>query len=177
MVIDKIISFVNEKTGNYLLFMPSYSYLKEIADRLILRNAIKNLLVQAKNMSEAEKDSFLNEFHKGEPVVGLAVMGGVFSEGIDLTGEKLIGVLIVGVGLPSPSAENELLKLHFQEKFEDGFGYAYLLPGFNKVLQTAGRLIRTETDTGSILLLDKRYKESRYRNLFPPHWVSSIIKK
>lgn len=176
MVIDKIISFVNDKPGNYLLFMPSYSYLKEIADRLIPRNAIKNLLVQSKNMSEAEKDSFLNEFHKGEPVVGLAVMGGVFSEGIDLTGEKLIGVLIVGVGLPSPSAENEILKQYFQDRFEDGFGYAYLLPGFNKVLQTAGRLIRTETDTGSILLLDKRYKESRYRNLFPPHWVESIKK-
>lgn len=175
-VIDKIIVFVNERPGNYLIFLPSYAYLKDIADRLTARNAIPNLWIQSKNMTENEKDIFLNEFNKGVPVVGLAVIGGIFSEGIDLTGDKLIGVAIVGVGLPSPSAENEILKQYFQELYEDGFGYAYLLPGFNKVLQTAGRLIRTETDSGSILLLDKRYKESRYRNLFPPHWVNSIVK-
>lgn len=174
LVVDKIICFVNEKPGNYLLFMPSYSYLKEISDRLQLRNAIDHLLVQSKNMREAERDGFLNEFHKGQPVVGLAVMGGIFSEGIDLTGEKLIGVMIVGVGLPSPSAENEILKQYFQDRFGNGFEYSYLLPGFNKVLQTAGRLIRTESDTGTILLMDKRYRETRYRNLFPEHWVKSM---
>jgi DNA excision repair protein ERCC-2 len=176
VVIEKIIIFVNQKPGNYLLYMPSYSYLQEIAERLSARNAISNLVVQSKNMKENEKDSFLQEFHKGVPVVGLAVMGGIFSEGIDLTGEKLIGVMIVGVGLPSPSAENEILKNYFQDRFGDGFSYAYLLPGFNKVLQTAGRLIRTETDTGTIMLLDKRYKDFRYRNLFPMHWVNSIVK-
>lgn len=170
IVVERVLSFIKHKAGNYLIFTPSFSYLNEISDKLKSQISDINVIVQKKNMTEGERDLFLNEFNSGLSVIGLAVLGGIFSEGIDLVGEKLIGVCVIGVGLPSPSAENETLKKHFADRFGDGFLYTYLLPGFHKVQQAVGRLIRTETDTGAILLLDKRYGEARYRRLFPKHW-------
>lgn len=170
IVIDKILWFISQQVGNYLIFMPSFSYLNEIIERMQPKMSAYSIITQKKNMTESERNLFLDEFHKGTPVIGMAVLGGIFSEGIDLVGDKLIGVCVIGVGLPSPSAENEILKNYFTDRFGDGFLYAYLLPGFHKVQQAVGRLIRTESDTGSILLLDKRYGEARYRRLFPSHW-------
>ena len=129
-------------------------------------------MVQSPSMDESEKEAFLACFEntQGESLVGFCVMGGIFSEGIDLTQEKLIGSIIVGTGLPQVCTERELLKAYFTYHHMDGFAYAYLYPGMNKVLQSAGRVIRTELDKGVILLLDERFQNQQYRGVFPREW-------
>ena len=128
--------------------------------------------LQTSQMSMEERTAFLDAFRteKSGTLVGFAVLGGLFSEGIDLINEQLIGVGIVSVGLPGLSTERNLLKEYFDEKNGHGFEYAYQLPGMNHVLQSAGRLIRTRRDRGNILLMDQRFVTSRYLNLFPRHW-------
>ena len=105
-----------------------------------------------------------------ELLVGLVVMGGIFAEGIDLVGERLSGAVVVGVGLPGISLENELIRDYFGRTCERGFEYAYMYPGINRVLQAAGRVIRSETDRGVVVLIDERFDSARYRSLFPAHW-------
>ena len=122
-------------------------------------------------MNEREKEEFLEEFSASEgTLVGFCVMGGIFSEGIDLMGEKLIGAIIIGTGLPQIATEREILRQYYDKKGVNGFDYAYRYPGMNKVLQSAGRVIRTQEDTGIILLLDERFAGKDYRNLFPAEW-------
>lgn len=123
-------------------------------------------------MAEAEREAFLSQFsdNNQETLVGLAVMGGVFGEGIDLVGERLIGTVIVGVGIPQVCLERDLIKEYFDRQNSSGFAYAYQYPGFNRVLQATGRVIRTETDRGIIVLIDERFTHVRYRHLFPTHW-------
>jgi DNA excision repair protein ERCC-2 len=111
-----------------------------------------------------------------QSAVGFAVMGGVFGEGIDLVGERLIGVVVVGVGLPQICLERNLMKSHFAEKSLSGFDYAYLYPGMNRVLQSAGRLIRSETDRGVILLIDTRFGEARHARLLPKWWTPVFVR-
>ncbi len=123
-------------------------------------------------MTEAAREAFLAQFSAGnqETLVGLAVMGGIFGEGIDLVGERLIGAVVVGVGVPQVCLENDLIKAYFDRQNSSGFAYAYQYPGFNRVLQATGRVIRTETDRGIIVLMDERFTQARYRQLFPTHW-------
>ena len=122
-------------------------------------------------MSERDREEFLEEFEKNEDsLVAFCIMGGVFSEGIDLMGEKLIGAIVVGTGIPQISNEREILKTYYTARGENGFDYAYRYPGMNKVLQAAGRVIRTQEDTGVIVLLDDRFRSPEYRNLFPMEW-------
>jgi DNA excision repair protein ERCC-2 len=123
-------------------------------------------------MTEQERQAFLNAFAKKpqRTQIGFAVLGGVFGEGIDLVGDRLIGVVIVGVGLPQISLERDLIAERFSAKGLVGYDYAYRFPGFNRVLQAAGRVIRSETDRGFVLLVDRRFTEARYRQNFPPHW-------
>ena len=130
-------------------------------------------------MTEEEREEFLAEFEKEQEtsLLGFCVMGGIFSEGIDLTEEKLIGAIIVGTGLPRVCAQRELLKQYFDARGLGGFDYAYLYPGMNKVLQSAGRVIRTETDKGCILLLDERFEKSEYKKLFPREWKQPVFGK
>jgi DNA excision repair protein ERCC-2 len=109
----------------------------------------------------------------GETLVGFAVMGGVFGEGIDLVGDRLIGAVIVGVGLPQLCVERDLIRDYFQEQTGAGFDYAYTFPGMNRVLQAIGRVIRSETDRGVVLLIDARFSEQRYRRLFPAWWETA----
>ena len=130
-----------------------------------------DLLVQDSSMMEKDKEAFLKNFEDG-PVLACCVLGGVFSEGIDLTGEKLIGTIMVGTGLPQVSFERNLLKEYYEEAGEDGFAYAYLYPGMNKILQAAGRVIRTTEDEGVILLLDDRFLKPYYQKMFPREWTS-----
>ena len=127
---------------------------------------------QAAGMSEAERAGFLDEFTAGAAVtkVGFAVLGGVFGEGIDLVGERLIGAIVIGVGMPPPSTERDLIRDYFEERLGTGFDYAYLFPGMNRVLQAIGRVIRSESDRGAVLLIDTRFGEWRYRRLFPECW-------
>jgi DNA excision repair protein ERCC-2 len=164
--------------GNYLVFFPSYAYLDEVHKLLIERLPESQLLVQNRGMTEEEREEFLDRFSTGrqDTLIGLAVMGGIFGEGIDLVGERLIGAVVVGVGVPQVCLERDLIKDYFDHQngggFTNGMGfaYAYQYPGFNRVLQATGRVIRTETDRGIIVLLDERFTQARYRKLYPAHW-------
>ena len=129
-------------------------------------------MMQEQNMNEQDREAFLQEFEaeREGSLAGFCVMGGIFSEGIDLTKERLIGAMIVGTGLPQVCNEREILKQYFDRHGENGFDYAYLYPGMNKVLQAAGRVIRTPEDRGVVLLIDDRFLAPDTRRLMPPHW-------
>jgi DNA excision repair protein ERCC-2 len=165
-------AMVREAPGNQLIFFPSYQYLEMAREALTAACREKSLLIQSPGMSEADREAFLDRFaHEGgTSVVGLAVMGGIFGEGIDLTGDHLNAAVIVGVGLPGICLENDLIRDYFEHTGGSGFEYAYLYPGINRVLQAAGRVIRSETDRGTVVLLDDRYATARYRALLPAHW-------
>ena len=158
--------------GNYLVYFPSYAYLAAVLELLKQRLPESQLLIQDRGMTEEARDAFLAQFSAGsqETLIGLAVMGGIFGEGIDLVGERLIGAIVVGVGVPQVCLENDLIKDYFDRQNGNGFAYAYQYPGFNRVLQATGRVIRTETDRGIIVLIDDRFTQARYRHLFPAHW-------
>jgi DNA excision repair protein ERCC-2 len=160
------------QVGNYLVFFPSYAYLRAVLELLKERLPEGQLLIQDRGMNEEAREDFLAQFSADnqETLVGLAVMGGIFGEGIDLVGERLIGAIVVGVGVPQVCLENDLIKEYFDQQNGIGFAYAYQYPGFNRVLQATGRLIRTETDRGIIVLIDERFTQARYRCLFPEHW-------
>lgn len=166
---------IRKKQGNYLAFFPSYRFLNDVYEAfLTLRREKEEIfcLIQDPGMTEEEREEFLNYFEEERDgtLIGFCVMGGIFSEGIDLTEERLIGTWIVGTGLPQVCLERELLKQYFDEKGMSGFEYAYLYPGMNKVLQAAGRVIRTDTDRGMIFLLDDRFLLRQYRAVFPREW-------
>jgi len=165
-LVDLIDKTIGTQSGNYLVFFPSHEYLKNAL--LLFESTYPHIhvIAQQREMTDQQRQKFINSFDH-RPVLGFAVMGGVFSEGIDLKGNKLIGVIVVGVGLPQVGIERDLIKAHFPEA---GFEYAYLLPGLIRVLQTAGRVIRGSSDKGIICLVDRRYLESRYRNLLPVEW-------
>ena len=164
------------KSGNYMVFFSSYRMMEETAEAfteiLETEEMHPQLILQQQGMTEAEREAFLIRFEETPPegLIGFCVMGGIFSEGIDLKAERLIGAIVVGPGLPQVCRERELLKNFYDARGEDGFFYAYLCPGMNKVLQSAGRVIRTEADEGVILLLDERFAAARYRNMFPAEW-------
>ena len=162
---------VTVKTGNYLVFAPSYQVMEQVADRCLAYEDME-CIRQESGMTEEEREAFLKEFEKerNHSLVGFCVMGGIFSEGIDLTEDRLIGALIIGTGLPQVCREREIVKEYFDKKGMDGFAYAYQYPGMNKVLQAAGRVIRTESDRGMILLMDDRFATISYQRLFPREW-------
>ena len=164
-------SFVSAKEGNYLVFFPSYAFMEQIVDRMQEREG-QRLLIQGPDMREQEKEEFLQAFdaEDGRSMIGCCVMGGIFSEGIDLREDRLIGAVIVGTGLPMVCNERELFKNYYEEKKGNGFAYAYLYPGVNKVFQAGGRVIRTVSDKGAILLLDERFLQQQYQELFPREW-------
>ncbi|NMH75484.1 ATP-dependent DNA helicase [Bacillus sp. RO2] len=171
--------FHTEK-GNFLIFFPSYEYLSlvfEAYEKFALEDSIETL-VQQPVMTEKEREMFLECFNPAREgtFIAFAVLGGIFSEGIDLKGDRLKGVGIVGVGLPRISLERNVMKEHFQKQRQNGFDFAYVYPGMNKVQQAGGRLIRSEEDTGFILLIDDRYFYSKYRSLLPPEWQNFIRK-
>jgi DNA excision repair protein ERCC-2 len=171
-VAQAIGAVIQERRGNYLVYFPSYQYLRAVQEQFAALCPSARLQVQRPGMSEAEREAFLAAFAADHPetLVGFAVMGGIFGEGIDLAGERLIGAIIVGVGLPQLCLERDLIRGRFQQTTGSGFDYAYTYPGMNRVLQATGRVIRSETDRGVILLLDTRFAERRYRRLFPTWW-------
>ncbi|MCR5403048.1 MAG: ATP-dependent DNA helicase [Butyrivibrio sp.] len=188
MYIDSVI---RAKRGNYIVFFPSHQFLDEVRTTYedeFLDTDDTELLIQSSFMTEEARESFLDRFSAGndidlsglihmdieitedKSVLGFCVMGGIFSEGIDLKNDSLIGVIIVGTGIPMVCNEREILRNYFDEKGVDGFDYAYRYPGMNKVLQAAGRVIRTESDLGVALLLDDRFLGYGYKSLFPREW-------
>lgn len=178
-ILDYILTAVSGKKGNYLVYFPSYSYMEEVYQTVLARKLTDGpeILVQSPRMTEEDREEFLAQFAKErkQSLAAFCVMGGIFSEGIDLQGERLIGVLIVGTGLPGICTEREILKEWYGKQGKDGFAYAYRYPGMNKVLQAAGRVIRTDTDEGIILLLDDRFLSGEYRRLFPREWADCHV--
>jgi len=167
-----ISALVGQKKGNYLLYFPSYAYMRKIYHAFTDSNPQIKTILQAYGMSEPAREAFLKHFSDDNPhtLVGFAVMGGIFGEGIDLIGDRLVGAVIVGVGLPGISLERELIKEYFTRTLNGGFEYAYLYPGLNRVLQAAGRVIRTEKDHGVVLLIDQRYARYQYKSLLREEW-------
>ncbi len=166
------------KNGNYMVFFPSYKLMHQVYERFLeLDNEKSEIIVQQHNMKETERELFLAEFEKERKVslVAFCVMGGIFGEGIDLKNDRLIGAIVVGTGLPQISNEREILKNYYDARMENGFDYAFRFPGMNKVLQAAGRVIRTTEDKGVILLLDERFLQSDYNSLYPREWEKRCI--
>ena len=172
-IAEYIARTVWQRQGNYMVFFPSYKMLEEVYavyEEEFSVNWVK-CICQNSSMKEQEREEFLQEFEQDqESLVAFCIMGGIFSEGIDLLGEKLIGAILVGTGLPQLGNEREILRSFYTENGENGFDYAYRYPGMNKVLQAAGRVIRTREDHGVILLLDERFRQREYSNLFPVEW-------
>ena len=161
------------KKGNYLIFFPSYRFMEDVYEQFLAVNEQEaDCMMQSGNMNEADREEFIQEFSnpREKSLAAFCVLGGIFSEGIDLKEDLLIGVLIVGTGLPQICNQREILKEYYQEENGQGFDYAYQYPGMNKVLQAAGRVIRTASDRGIIGLLDERFLRSDYRQLFPREW-------
>ena len=175
--IDKLCTvinkFINEIKGNYMVFLPSFEYLKKVYSRYVEIYSEENTIVQGEGLSESDKEEFLNKFEEGANLAAFSVVGGMFSEGVDLPGDKLIGAVVVGVGFPMVSIENDIIREYFGV---NGFDYAYAYPGINKVLQSSGRVIRTETDKGRVLLVDNRYNSSKYRSMLPQEWELELYK-
>ena len=177
-VADYIEVMAHGKPGNYMVFFPSYQYLKAVEDvwqeRMEEEGGPIDWASQDNRMKEADKERFLRLFEeqRDRSFVAFCVMGGMFSEGIDLKEDRLIGAVIVGTGLPMVCTEQEILKGYFDEKEKKGFDYAYQYPGMNKVMQAAGRVIRTMEDKGVILLLDDRFLREEYLAMFPREWSS-----
>ncbi len=187
---------VSSRAGNYMVFFPSYAFLQSVYDIYVTEFPMegRECIRQREMMTEEEKEFFLSRFQgnekldlssiiqmeveeeeEAETLVGFCVLGGIFSEGIDLKNDRLIGAVVVGTGLPQVGYEKELLKEYFDERGENGFDYAYRFPGMNKVLQAAGRVIRTQEDVGVIALLDERFLQASYRKLFPREWEHAEV--
>ena len=179
-IAEYIARAVNTHPGNYMVFFPSHRLLRDVYEIYEQEFSMPHVhsLCQSSVMSEQERESFHSEFQSGRgTLVGFCVMGGIFSEGIDLLGDRLIGALIVGTGIPQVGTENEILKAFYDERGENGFDYAYRYPGMNKVLQAAGRVIRTQKDRGIILLLDERFCQRENLSLFPEEWSNYQVSK
>lgn len=176
-IVEYIHTFIDGKKGNYMFFFPSYKYMTAVYERFVELHPNINTMLQQGEMDEIQRDEFLMAF-KDEPKEAMAafvVLGGIFSEGIDLKGEKLIGAVIVGVGLPQICIERDIIKDYFDRQNSKGYDYSYTYPGMNKVLQAAGRVVRSDTDKGAVLLIDDRFSTAEYRILFPDHWRHAKI--
>ena len=177
-IAEYIVKTIRCKKGNYMVFFPSYKFMEQVYEQFLdLDGGNAESVVQGNYMKEADREAFLENFEKEYETsfVAFCVMGGIFSEGIDLTNDKLIGAIVVGTGLPQIGSEREILKEFFDERSGNGFDYAFRYPGMNKVLQAAGRVIRTSEDRGVILLLDERFLQSDYKNLYPREWSNYKI--
>ena len=165
-----IAALYQAQPGKVIAYFPSFAYLRKVAEVIMSEAPDLPLIIQERGMDEAAREDFLARFTRDEePLLGLCVMGGVFAEGVDLPGRQLIGAAILGVGLPQVSEERGLYQARMEEAFQDGFGFAYRYPGMQKVAQAAGRLIRSETDRGVLLLMDDRFSQRGYQQLLPEH--------
>ena len=167
-VSQEVRKHIQSNPGNHLIYCPSLAYLEQLNGKLTALGI--HTIAQRPSMPESDRATFLAKFTEGKNSVGLAVIGGIFAEGIDLPGDQLVGVTVIGVGLPGLSIERDLLVTYFDQKERPGFDYAYRYPGMQRVLQAVGRLIRSEDDQGAAMLVDRRFLEPRYEELFPKWW-------
>ncbi|MGY3717516.1 ATP-dependent DNA helicase [Sutcliffiella cohnii] len=178
-MIQFMLEILSNRAGNFLVFFPSYAYMRAVYEQFIVTAPDVPTIIQDVGMSESERERFLESFQADnvERLIGFAVLGGIFSEGVDLVGERLQGVIIVGVGLPQIGVERDIIKDYFQSIGKNGFDYAYVYPGMNKVLQAGGRLIRSDSDTGTILLIDDRFLQRKYQSLLPLEWQHYRVRR
>ena len=171
-VAEIILTVTEAKSGNYIVYFPSYEYMKTVYNAFMETGTDVRTVIQSKGMTHSERNAFLREFSEGgdETLIGFCVLGGAFSEGVDLKGEKLIGSIIVGTGLPKITAEQNILSEYFDATRENGKEYAYVYPAMIKVQQAAGRVIRSENDRGVVVLVDDRYSDPNIYHLFPRAW-------
>jgi DNA excision repair protein ERCC-2 len=155
--------------GNMLVLFPSYAFLGAVHDRL--PPVPHTVVAQQPNTSDAQQQRVLEALQSGKPHLLLAVLGGIYAEGVDYPGDMLSQVVVVSPGLPQFNLERELLKMYYQEFYDHGFSYAYLIPGMTRVVQAAGRLLRSETDRGTIILMGKRFLDGRYFRMLPEEWT------
>ncbi len=176
-IVSMLISLIHSRPGNYFVFFPSYQYMLSVYEEYKETDEQTKTLIQSTGMTEAERELFLDAFQSEstETLLGFAVLGGIFSEGVDLKGNRLNGVVVVGVGLPQIGFERNLIKEFFDKNGRNGYDYAYVSPGMNKVLQAGGRLIRSEEDTGTIVLCDDRFLQKKYQTLLPDMWKSYTV--
>lgn len=174
-VANYIKTFISKKLGNYLIYLPSYVYLENIIPLIDIEDA--EIIIQSKEMNDTDKEQFLNNFSNNptRTTIGLVIVGGVFSEGIDLVNDRLIGVVVVGIGLPQICFERDAIKKYYIDNSMNGYSYAYINPGINRIMQAVGRLIRSETDRGVALLIDDRYLNKTYKNLFEEKWKNYSV--
>lgn len=163
---------VSAKRGNYMVFSPSFAYSEALCKAFSAKYPKIKVISQTKDMSSKERAEFLEEFKKDNDsyLIAFCVMGGIYSEGVDLAGEELIGAVIVSIGMPAISYEREAIAEYYQEKYEEGTQYAYIYPGMNRVFQAAGRVIRREDDRGVIVLIDDRFDDPIYKKSLPKLW-------
>ncbi|WP_408009325.1 ATP-dependent DNA helicase [Pseudalkalibacillus sp. A8] len=172
-ILSMVKNLVETRPGNYLFFFPSYAYMQMVYEQFEDQDWGYEAIIQSSGMAEDEREDFLARFEAGndKTLIGFAVMGGIFSEGVDLKGDRLNGVVVVGVGLPQLNPERNIIKKYFNKNDKNGYDYAYVYPGINKVLQAGGRLIRTEDDHGTIVLVDDRFLTPKYQKLLPAEWM------
>jgi Rad3-related DNA helicase len=169
-LVDALAEQFNRQNGNYLAFFSSFEYLELAAQRLQQRHPTVTVWSQQRQMGEASRQAFLRQFDLAGQGIGFAVLGGVFGEGVDLPGKRLIGAFIATLGLPQFDEVNQAICQRMQVRFGRGYDYTYVYPAMQKVVQAAGRVIRTHSDTGTVVMLDERYREYRYRQLLPSWW-------
>lgn len=193
---EKIATYIHEivknRQGNYMVFFPSYAFLKkvyEVYEATCMDTSMEECILQGESMNEEEREEFIGRFSEESGrsermLIGFCIMGGIFGEGIDLKNDSLIGAIIVGTGLPQVCFERDILMNYFNDAGNNGFDYAYRYPGMNKVLQAAGRVIRTVEDVGIVALIDDRFLENSYQKMFPREWeqyevveVESVAKR
>ena len=173
-LVELIHGVSESRPGNYLVFFPSYAYLNQACEAFTSTYPDREVWQQSGNQSREQQGELLNHLDLPGHRIGFAILGGVFGEGIDYIGERLIGVIVVSPGLPGLDATTQLISTHYQQQGHDGFDFAYRYPGFTRVLQTVGRLVRSETDSGLVVLVDDRFKQNFYRSLFPEHWQMNL---
>ncbi len=174
-IAELICGVLSARKGNYLICFPSYAFLNTVADLVKESDLYSTIQAQYPNMTEPDRQAFLDEFTPDSQIAGFVVMGGIFGEGIDLTGNRLIGAVIIGPGVPQVCPERDLIKRYYDHEDQNGFFNSYQMPGFNRVMQAAGRVIRTDTDTGVVVLVDERFNRPDYRNLFPLEWEDFCV--
>jgi len=161
------------KPGNYLVFFSSYAFMQKVHDHFAAHYAEIDTMVQMRAANDQQRAEFLSHYFERNNTLGFAIMGGIFAEGIDYVGSALIGTIIVGVGMPQANTEQQLIQQDFDAMQLNGFDFAYRFPGLTRVQQSAGRVIRSDTDYGVVILLDQRFQRADYRQHFPPHWQTS----
>ena len=173
-ICENIYTMITQKVGHYMMFFPSMAYLNATLSKFVELHPDIDVINQQPEMDNAARTAFLDAFRTEDhqTKVGFALLGGIFSEGIDLKNDQLIGVGIISVGLPGMNKESDLIRDYFDSLNGQGFSFAYQLPGFNNVSQAAGRVIRTDEDKGVIVLMDQRFNQTRYRQIFPQNWTN-----